>query len=257
MISIILPGLLLSLGAGPPSSAGSVAVPNVVTVADENVEELLKEYKEVTEAWLAEIQAASDADKRRIFDRKPAKDFWGRFAALADQGDPQACVWVIENASDAGLLRETRNTRVLDAYRLLFFDYPDEADLLGEAGDMLRQHVYNVPKEELISILKESFEISEQAECKALKAYHIGELMVRAEGDKQRMAEGRKWLDRVQADFPDSAYAARAGDIIFELENLVLGAIAPDFGGKSIDDTEIKLSDYRGKIVVIDFFGFW
>ena len=32
---------------------------------------------------------------------------------------------------------------------------------------------------------------------------------------------------------------------------------APDFDAKTIDGHEFKLSDYRGKVVLLDFYGFW
>lgn len=32
---------------------------------------------------------------------------------------------------------------------------------------------------------------------------------------------------------------------------------APDITGEDVDGKEFKLSDYRGKVVVLDFWGFW
>lgn len=41
------------------------------------------------------------------------------------------------------------------------------------------------------------------------------------------------------------------------LMNLKVGKIAPDIQGVDLDDKEFKLTDYRGKVVVIDFWGDW
>ena len=38
---------------------------------------------------------------------------------------------------------------------------------------------------------------------------------------------------------------------------LAVGKLAPDFTTKDADGVEFKLSDYRGKLVVLDFWGFW
>jgi hypothetical protein len=38
---------------------------------------------------------------------------------------------------------------------------------------------------------------------------------------------------------------------------LEVGNIAPDIVGEDIDGQQFKLSDYRGKVVVIDFWGHW
>ena len=44
---------------------------------------------------------------------------------------------------------------------------------------------------------------------------------------------------------------------IFELEHLQVGSVAPDIEGVDFDGVEFKLSDYRGKVVMLDFWGNW
>jgi hypothetical protein len=44
---------------------------------------------------------------------------------------------------------------------------------------------------------------------------------------------------------------------IFEIKFLSIGKTAPDIEGEDIDGVEFKLSDYRGKVVVVDFWGDW
>ena len=43
----------------------------------------------------------------------------------------------------------------------------------------------------------------------------------------------------------------------FEKEHLQLGMTAPDIEGEDLEGVKFKLSDYRGKVVVIDFWGNW
>lgn len=38
---------------------------------------------------------------------------------------------------------------------------------------------------------------------------------------------------------------------------LEIGSVAPDIEGADLDGVAFKLSDYRGKIVVLDFWGDW
>jgi len=51
------------------------------------------------------------------------------------------------------------------------------------------------------------------------------------------------------------------GDVVegqlFALKNLKIGKVAPDIEGHDLDEVEFKLSDYRGKVVVLDFWGDW
>lgn len=44
---------------------------------------------------------------------------------------------------------------------------------------------------------------------------------------------------------------------IFEIENLTIGKTAPEIAGEDVDGVEFKLSDYRGKVVMLDFWGDW
>ncbi len=64
----------------------------------------------------------------------------------------------------------------------------------------------------------------------------------------------------------DAKVLARAADgqtrdasrrSVFKLENLRTGMIAPEITADDVDGVEFKLSDYRGKVVVIDFWGDW
>ncbi len=47
-------------------------------------------------------------------------------------------------------------------------------------------------------------------------------------------------------------------DYMFNREpKFIIGEVAPDFQGKKPDGSTLKLSDYRGKIVLLDFWGTW
>lgn len=73
-----------------------------------------------------------------------------------------------------------------------------------------------------------------------------------------------KDLDRAKAQVVEadelakgSPYAARTSRVRFEVENLLPGCQAPDIKGEDLDGTAFSLSDYRGKVVLLDFWGFW
>jgi len=44
---------------------------------------------------------------------------------------------------------------------------------------------------------------------------------------------------------------------LFELQHLSVGRIAPELAGKDLDGKPMKLSDYRGKVVLLSFWGTW
>jgi len=51
--------------------------------------------------------------------------------------------------------------------------------------------------------------------------------------------------------------AARLGAPVFEKERLQVGMEVPEVAGEDPDGVAFKLSDYRGKVVLLDFYGFW
>ena len=65
------------------------------------------------------------------------------------------------------------------------------------------------------------------------------------------------YYQNVIAKYPKSKSAMHARGSIFELENLQVGMIAPDFEQIDQDGKSWKLSDYRGQVIVLDFWGFW
>ncbi len=62
------------------------------------------------------------------------------------------------------------------------------------------------------------------------------------------------WAEEIESYTTLGAVAERE---IFELEHLVVGKPAPDIVAKDLDGVEFKLSDYRGKVVMLDFWGDW
>ena len=51
------------------------------------------------------------------------------------------------------------------------------------------------------------------------------------------------------------------GDIatkaLFRIRHLTIGRVAPEVEGEDIFGEDFKLSDYRGKVVVLSFWGHW
>ena len=57
---------------------------------------------------------------------------------------------------------------------------------------------------------------------------------------------------RIESNYPQNAGELAKGEL-FVLRNLSIGKNAPEIEGKDIRGKEMKLSDYRGKVVVLDF----
>ena len=73
------------------------------------------------------------------------------------------------------------------------------------------------------------------------------------------MAEAEALLVRTTKDYGDvklldgQTVAEKAEPELFGLRHLSVGSVAPDIEGQDQDGVEFKPSDYRGKVVLLDF----
>ncbi len=78
---------------------------------------------------------------------------------------------------------------------------------------------------------------------------------------------GLKLIRQLKSDFPETAQGKNAdqmiGGIETELaaqkiqENMVVGAMFPDFNEKDLDGNPLSVAGYKGKVVLIDFWATW
>jgi hypothetical protein len=75
--------------------------------------------------------------------------------------------------------------------------------------------------------------------------------------------EAESLFERVESKYADvkHSYKGTLGDSakaeLFEIRNLAIGKSAPEIEGEDIQGQKFKLSDYKGKVVVLDFWGNW
>jgi hypothetical protein len=91
-------------------------------------------------------------------------------------------------------------------------------------------------------------------------------LQFRKEGDpKAELQEAERLYVEVTEKYADCPNQLRgkgtlgeqAEAELRELRTLAIGKVAPEIAGEDIDGKPMKLSDYRGKVVVLDFWGHW
>jgi RNA polymerase sigma factor (sigma-70 family) len=68
----------------------------------------------------------------------------------------------------------------------------------------------------------------------------------------ERLVESYKNVKHPQGTFADVARAE-----LFALRHLAVGKTAPEIEGEDVDGKRLKLSDYRGKVVVLSFWATW
>lgn len=71
-----------------------------------------------------------------------------------------------------------------------------------------------------------------------------------------------KMYDSLSQEYSDVPFGGKtigelAEEELFVFKHLSLGKVAPDIEGVDLDGKEFKLSEYRGKVVMLDFWGDW
>jgi hypothetical protein len=107
--------------------------------------------------------------------------------------------------------------------------------------------------------------LRDPARAKELRAFLPVAVIRHVEAiDAEKYArESDALLERVVAEFPDvkSTGAATLGDVargkLFHRRNLVVGKEAPELQAEDIEGKQFKLSNYRGKVVLLDFWASW
>jgi hypothetical protein len=83
----------------------------------------------------------------------------------------------------------------------------------------------------------------------------------KSEAEKVRR-EAEQQFEDVVAKYGDVSYEGKslkksAQALLFQIRNLSIGMAAPDIEGTDSDGKSFKLSNYRGKVVVLDFWARW
>jgi peroxiredoxin len=82
----------------------------------------------------------------------------------------------------------------------------------------------------------------------------LGEHYLREENDHDR---ARSYFNKIIHLDADSYEVQRAKGNLYEMDSLTVGDLAPDFTATSINGEKIRLSELKGKVVLLDFWATW
>ena len=85
------------------------------------------------------------------------------------------------------------------------------------------------------------------------RAEILGHIIASEEAIKQALVD----LEQVQQISQVENLRTRARNFAYELTHLRVGLPAPEIEAEDLDGVVFKLSDYRGKVVLLDFWGHW
>jgi len=213
----------------------------------------VQEYDRSQQTFVDRIRTArSEDDRSAAYADRPGPRFLPRFVALAEEvagseASVQARVWVFRLAQEEGDIDLARTTLA----RLLTEAIGSLA--LADLPDDLR-HVYRLGQETCLRALETIMDSSPHARVRAAAMVNLGILLKAAEPGRAKAL-----FERAIEEFGDGVgpHVERARGNLFELERLQPGMLAPDIEGRDLDGVPFKLSDYRGRVVLLDFWGHW
>jgi hypothetical protein len=258
---------------------------------------LVKEYRAAQmEFQKAYTDAKTPQDKQKVLqDKYPQPDkFAPRFLEVAEKNpqDPaalDALVWVVTNVR--GTKSDPKSPRA-KALTLLLRDHVQSEKMaavcqpLGFAQDeesrkllhaVLEKNKHRPAQAQACRALAQQAENSlrlarrfkDQPELAKRYESFMGKEAIEALGkaDLDKLSkEAEKLYERIVKQFADVTDARGGGGTLGKMAEqklealrhpILVGKPAPEIEGEDLDGKKFKLSDYRGKVVLLDFWGNW
>lgn len=255
-------GTVVSLLTGPVWADDDAAA--------EKLAELRSEYQQAQAAWNDKLVAIMPKGGALPFDKlppHPAKDYLPRAKSFAKDhaGEPvaiPALFFVVELAGQAGF--DPFGSGNSDAnWAIVRLTRDHAADpALGEHLAGLSRMNWHVEKKKLKALYEAVIANNKEEEAIAAAKFGLALSLVTS-GPIPNGAEGPpparavELLRDIVKNHSDSDVARQAVGYLFETEHLQVGMVAPEIEGEDADGNLIKLSDFRGKVVILDYWGFW
>jgi hypothetical protein len=285
---LLVVGWVAPLGAQEAPPGGGAAKP-----AQESYTALVKEYQDAMQAFSQAYQKAKTSEEQAkvVQEQYPRPEkYAARMLAIAevDPKSPAAVeplVWLLQNAS--------QSAEGAKAIQLLAAHHADSPKLgnavanlvytMSPAGETLLRAVlekganremrgsaclalaqYLKQRADYVRMMQEQNDQAGQVEAAFLQGGMTKEELaaLKAKGPDPLLTQAEALFERAAKEFGD-VKAGRgtiekvAGGELHELRDLGVGKPCPEIEGKDIDGVAFKLSDYRGKVVVVDFWGDW
>ena len=271
--------------------------PVTVAAAQETAGDAAVEaYESATDAWQvaqkdhrkAYSKAKTDEERKRIWsDERPNPDLFAPAFMEVASTYPETKValdslgWIAGNAQDGVMIASVIDIAVRDYLQSEELgSFVDQvARCSNPAGERALQTIlsssphhdvrgkacYQLGMKKLSAAqLARRIQDAGDEELDMLKSRYTEVAFTRAKGLEPKIiqAVGEKLLERVVNEFGDVKGRRRtlgrsAAAELFEIRKLQIGMIAPEIEGEGINEKPMKLSQFRGKVVLLDFWGDW
>ena len=240
----VIPGLVLLLILIPGLSGCSKEAP-----AAEAFAALTEEFAAEPQETRTELQSAVREYLPRF--KALAGEYWGTKGAL------EAKFWIIDVSFYLeGTDDEVDIEEMIDE---IFAAYEQSPHI-----ELLADYQYSLSQEAREKYFGKLMESSPHANVRAAAVYVLASTGARGDASDELKQQREDLLSELIHDYADIPWQYSTYGEIATAEmhphdpaDLEVGKKAPEIIGRNVDGEEMKLSDYLGKVVVIDFWGDW
>ena len=237
-----------------PTSSGPASVcPQTDDDPADLLQDILDEYQEEYGKFMRAYRATDDqAERDRLRETLPDPEAYAQRVLALTSEHPGSEVawdgltWIVGRARGAAC--------AADALVRLIGEFTKDERL----GDICLRTGRGPFSEDVAKALGKLAKKSPHTKVRGQATFALGMQYKGLENQKGFL----KQMKIVQKKFAEVPYfrgtlGPAAEGAIFEVERLQIGMTAPDIKGADLGGDQFALADYRGKVVVIDFWGHW
>lgn len=259
MISITL---LLPLLAPAPLQEPAVEVAPVNrSVAEARFESLMAEYEAAFQTWMENIQelitaAEESGEELTEYPPQPGSEFMPRFMAGAKEfaGTDDAVPFLMFVVQQGLGQPEGPGMEALETLLSTHI----KSEKLDQLGPMLGYLSYMMEGSEAMKIVAKCEKEAGSANLRAWAMFaRLKPVFANNAPSSKDFKAAKKEMLAALEKTNDPMLRGSFDSEVTVLETFAVGMLAPDITGPDLDGTEFKLSDYKGKVIFLDFWGDW
>lgn len=195
--------------------------------------------------------------------KAPSKRYLPQFKAIARRAEKmgdkafasEVWLFIFVFADNGGLAGDDPKTQA-EAFEVMTTRFVD-TPMLEYLATYMRSSYYRLGDQRVTTAEAKLAQISKVAKSDDVRAAVLIARAAIIKDNNGPKSQSLALLDTVLERYPKSKLAASAQMEIYEIVHLSVGCTAPDFEAEDENGVKFKLTDYRGKVIVLEFWGFW
>jgi hypothetical protein len=254
---MILTALLLMALVSPPATAAPLPEPALLAQEKPSpADPLDAEYDKLMQE--AQTALSTYQEKKKADPKTPPwqAGMWDKFEALSNKGHGRSLLWLAQNAQHKYEGKKEALAKKLELYGQLIEKHGSSAwsDAIVPAITREKKYFGMAEMDKLLTQLKTS---SKNPEAQAAALDALSTVLTGTSAGESERKRAAEYKDELVKNFQDTKIVSRINAKDFREKSLAIGKPVPDFSAKDIEGADFKLSDYKGKVVLLDFWGFW